>query len=891
MAVNTDLQSLQQTTADVTVHIGSGVTRGLGSGSDPELGYRAAFEEQDKIKRLLKGSDMVFVTAGAGGGTGTGAAPVIARLARDVGALTVGIVTKPFGFEGTRRAKQAEDGIEALGAEVDTLIVVPNERLLSVLARNTTMVEAFQVADDVLRQGVQGISELITLPGLINLDFADVRTTMRDAGQALLGIGMGTGDTRAVSAAERAVSSPLLETSVDGARSILLSITGGPDLSLLEVSEAARVVQEAAHPDANIIFGANVDESLDEQIWVTVIATRFDARGRRADGSAPRRARAAGPGARRPPAGRPPGREAPRVEARPRDLASTCPSSSPAAERSTPTGCAAMSRAGAVAAGHPLTAEAGRAVLREGGNAVDAAVAAVMTSFVTESPLTGLGAGGYMLVHAPDEDGAARLLRRRPGTRRASARSELVPIPVYFSRDVPQVFNIGAASCGVPGTAERALARRCGGSARCRSRTWLVRRWATRATASGERRAGVPLRDPGADPRPRARGAGDLRAAGPDRSREGDVFRFQELADALERSGPRARSLLPRRGRAAISEWVRRARRDPGRARTSPPTRRSRASPCAARFRGREVLTNPPPSSGGLLIAFALDLLDRLGAAGVEEIVAVMEEAQAARTAEFLAGLYEEGLPEPFLDPARSTRRPAPLAPRPRRRRRPADRLGSTTHITAVDGAGGCASVTCSNGTGSGLFVHGTGVHVNNMLGEEDLNPFGFHRHRRAAPALDDVPDGRPPRRRARARPRQRRLQPDPLGDHPDDRPDARRGARRRRRRSRPRASTSRPGPYTPSPGSTRPRSSASRSAATRSSAGGAQPLLRRRPRRHARPGRPASSAAAATRGAAARSPWHESSRAAASPSATLPPGQGPDLSRQVHTQLPRLRR
>jgi len=285
MAINTDLQSLQASTADVTVHLGSGVARGLGAGSDPELGYKAAFEEQDKVKRLLKGSDMVFITAGAGGGTGTGAAPVIARLARDVGALAVGIITRPFSFEGTRRAKQADEGIEALGAEVDTLIVVPNERLLSVLARNTTMIEAFRVADDVLRQGVQGISELITLPGLINLDFADVRTTMRDAGHALLGIGMGTGDSRATFAADRAVSSPLLETSVDGARSILLSVTGGRDLTLLEVSEAAKVVQAAAHPDANIIFGANVDESLTDQVWVTVIATRFDGHARRKDGS------------------------------------------------------------------------------------------------------------------------------------------------------------------------------------------------------------------------------------------------------------------------------------------------------------------------------------------------------------------------------------------------------------------------------------------------------------------------------------------------------------------------------------------------------------------------------------------------------------------------------
>ena len=285
MAINTDLQSLQQSLADVTVHLGTGAQRGLGAGSNPELGYRSAFEEQDKIKRLLKGSDMVFVTAGAGGGTGTGAAPVVARLARDVGSLTVGIITKPFKFEGTRRAKQADDGVDALAAEVDTLIVVPNERLLSVLATNTTMIEAFQVADDVLRQGVQGISELITLPGLINLDFADVRTTMRDAGQALLGIGMGAGDNRATAAAERAVSSPLLETSVNGAKSILLSITAGEDLTLMEVSDAAKIVQEAAHPDANIIFGANIDESLTDQVWVTVIATRFDGRGRRADGS------------------------------------------------------------------------------------------------------------------------------------------------------------------------------------------------------------------------------------------------------------------------------------------------------------------------------------------------------------------------------------------------------------------------------------------------------------------------------------------------------------------------------------------------------------------------------------------------------------------------------
>ncbi len=276
MAVNTDLQSLQLCVADVTVHIGDEQTRGLGAGADPEVGHDSAFSEQDKIKRLLKGSDMVFVAAGAGGGTGSGAAPVVARLAREVGALTVGIVTKPFSFEGSRRGKQADKGIDELAAAVDTLIVVPNDRLLEVLDEQTSMVEAFQVADDVLRQGVQGISDLVTLPALINLDFADVRTIMSDAGRALLGIGMGSGDGRGLAAAEKAISSPLLETSMEGARAILLSITGGPDLSLVEVSEAAKLVGEAAHPDANIIFGANVDEDLGDQIWVTVVATRFD---------------------------------------------------------------------------------------------------------------------------------------------------------------------------------------------------------------------------------------------------------------------------------------------------------------------------------------------------------------------------------------------------------------------------------------------------------------------------------------------------------------------------------------------------------------------------------------------------------------------------------------
>jgi cell division protein FtsZ len=296
LAINTDLQSLQTSNADVTLHIGGEMTRGLGAGSDPRVGYRAAFDEQDKIKELLKGSDMVFLASGSGGGTGTGAAPVVAKLARDIGGLTVAAVTKPFAFEGARRAALAEEGIAALGKEVDTMIVVPNERLLKILERRTSITDAFRVADDVLRQAVQGISDLVMLPGLINLDFADVRTTMLEAGDAILGIGMGVGEHRATLAAEKAVSSPLLETSVEGAHSLLLSITGGPDLSLIEASEAADIVRAAAHPEAEIIFGASVDEDMSEEVWITVIATRFNSafahrhrRGRRTEPREPRR--------------------------------------------------------------------------------------------------------------------------------------------------------------------------------------------------------------------------------------------------------------------------------------------------------------------------------------------------------------------------------------------------------------------------------------------------------------------------------------------------------------------------------------------------------------------------------------------------------------------------
>jgi cell division protein FtsZ len=280
VALNTDIQQLQTSDAPVKIHIGRELTEGLGSGADPDLGRRAAEEAYDQIKRALRGSDMVFVTAGEGGGTGSGAAPVVARIARELGALTVGIVTTPFGFEGTRRQKQATDGVDALRANCDTVIVVPNEKLLEVLDRETSMLDAFRIADDVLRQGVQGICDLITLPGLINLDFADVRTIMKDAGTALMGIGFSaTGENRAREAAERALRSPLIETDIGGAKGILLSIAGGDDLSLFEVNEAAEVVRGAATDDTNIIFGATVDDRLTGQVWVTVVATGFGSRG------------------------------------------------------------------------------------------------------------------------------------------------------------------------------------------------------------------------------------------------------------------------------------------------------------------------------------------------------------------------------------------------------------------------------------------------------------------------------------------------------------------------------------------------------------------------------------------------------------------------------------
>ena len=273
VAVNTDVQQLQTSDAPTKIHIGSELTRGLGSGANAELGRQAAEDAHDQIKAALRGSDMVFVTAGEGGGTGSGAAPVVARIARELHALAVGIVTLPFGFEGTRRMRQADEGVEALRQACDTVIVIPNDKLLEVLDRSTSMIDAFRVADDVLRQGVQGICDLITMPGLINLDFADVRTIMTKAGTALMGIGYSSSEFRAREAADRALRSPLIDTEIVGAKGILLSIAGGDDLSLMEVNEAAEIVRQAATDDTNIIFGATIDERLTGQMWVTVIAT------------------------------------------------------------------------------------------------------------------------------------------------------------------------------------------------------------------------------------------------------------------------------------------------------------------------------------------------------------------------------------------------------------------------------------------------------------------------------------------------------------------------------------------------------------------------------------------------------------------------------------------
>ena len=276
IAVNTDKQALALSKAPMQIQIGDKLTKGLGAGANPDVGQKAAEESREEIANTIKGSDLVFITCGMGGGTGTGAAPVIAEAARELGILTIGVVSKPFLFEGRQRMKNAEAGIERLKANVDTLVVVPNDRLLSVVTKGTTMTDAFRIADDTLRQGIQGISDLIAVPSLINLDFADVRTVMQSRGLAHMGIGIGKGENRMVDAAKQAISSPMLETSIDGARAVLINITGGPDTSIIDINEAAQLITTAADPEANIIFGAGIDESLQDEVKITVIATGFE---------------------------------------------------------------------------------------------------------------------------------------------------------------------------------------------------------------------------------------------------------------------------------------------------------------------------------------------------------------------------------------------------------------------------------------------------------------------------------------------------------------------------------------------------------------------------------------------------------------------------------------
>ncbi|RPF27924.1 cell division protein FtsZ [Georgenia muralis] len=323
IAVNTDAQALLMSDADVKLDVGRELTRGLGAGADPEVGKKAAEDHAEEIEEVLRGADMVFVTAGEGGGTGTGGAPVVARIARSLGALTIGVVTRPFTFEGRRRGVQAESGIEALRAEVDTLIVIPNDRLLSISDRGVSVLDAFKSADQVLLSGVQGITDLITTPGLINLDFADVKSVMQGAGSALMGIGSARGEDRAVQASELAISSPLLEASIDGAHGVLLSIQGGSDLGLFEIHEAARLVQEAAHPEANIIFGAVIDDALGDEVRVTVIAAGFD------EGSGPS-------GSTAKITGRQVGQVAPRAAAEPAPAAAPADAAAHRAELPTP---------------------------------------------------------------------------------------------------------------------------------------------------------------------------------------------------------------------------------------------------------------------------------------------------------------------------------------------------------------------------------------------------------------------------------------------------------------------------------------------------------------------------------------------------------------------------
>ena len=575
-------------------------------------------EDYDRIKSLLKGSDMVFITAGEGGGTGTGAAPVVARIARELGALTVGIVTKPFGFEGSRRLQAAESGIEALAEEVDTLIVVPNNRLLSVLDKQTSMMEAFRVADDVLRQGVQGISDLITLPGLINLDFADVRTIMSDAGNALLGIGMGTGDKRAVEAAEQATSSPLLETTLEGAQ-------GDPAVDHRRRA-TCRCGRSTRRPAPSRRPRTRTRTSSSARWSTRSSRTRC---GSRSSPPATTRARAAprpsASDAWREPAGEPRVRAHARAArgaalARRRRRAGVHPavlSRRPASQR--------RPWRGVVAAGHPLTAAAGADVLRAGGNAVDAALAAMLTSFVTEPLLTGLGAGGYMLVAPPGgEPVLLDFFVAAPGHGATPARALDAPSTspsatrCRCSTSAPRRAASTACPAGVRGGG-RALRHDAAGRAR-RARRRARPRRASRSTPSRRYLFEIlaPIAERTAESRARFMPDGRAPRAGDVLARPG----ARRRARAARRRGRRRRS-TPATSAAAVVDWVRERGGTLTREDLAALRGRSPREPVRVAYHGREVLTNPPPSAGGMLIAYALALLERgAGPPDARELVA-----------------------------------------------------------------------------------------------------------------------------------------------------------------------------------------------------------------------------------------------------------------------------
>ena len=439
IAINTDAQALLMSDADVKLDVGRELTRGLGAGANPDVGARAAEDHREEIEEVLKGADMVFVTAGEGGGTGTGGAPVVASVARSLGALTIGVVTRPFGFEGKRRAVQAETGIERLRAEVDTLIVIPNDRLLSISDRHVSVLDAFKAADQVLLSGVQGITDLITTPGLINLDFADVKSVMSGAGSALMGIGSSRGDDRAVAAAEMAISSPLLEASIDGAHGVLLSIQGGSDLGLFEINEAAQLVANSAAVDANIIFGAVIDDALGDEVRVTVIAAGFDET-RSGRSTAVTAVPAAGG---RSPAAQPDGNGAPNSSGSNGDAAHGGTANGPGAGIAAST-TAAWARNGATAAA-PGTGENGKAAEPSAGDSAPSAAPALGPPYAggsqasasgtwsvpSSSPASGAGA---------DAQGAARHAQGagQPGhAGQAGAGDPIAEVPVQPASDVP----------------------------------------------------------------------------------------------------------------------------------------------------------------------------------------------------------------------------------------------------------------------------------------------------------------------------------------------------------------------------------------------------------------------------------------------------------------------